>query len=92
MWNTEAIAIGIASRKFKNGTAGKESGSSMDALTIVWQLGQSLSLFGLAAGAVLAFLTDEPYYGRHKNRPNRPCPRPEAHAPMNHRLLLEAEW
>ena len=43
----------------------------MDSLTIVWQLGQSLSLFGLAAGAVLAFLTDEPYYGRHKNRPNR---------------------
>ena len=55
----------------KNGTPGKESGGSMDALTIVWQLGQSLSLFGLAAGAVLVFLSDEPYFGQ-EDHPSPP--------------------
>ena len=43
----------------------------MDALTIVWQLGQSLSLFGLAAGAALAFLGDEPYFGQ-EDHPSAP--------------------
>ena len=92
MWNKEAIAIGIVSRKFKNGTAGEESGGAMDALTFFWQLGLTLSLFGLAAGAAVTFLAEEPYFGRHQDRPTAPCSRPEAHAPKNHRLLLEAEW
>jgi len=64
----------------------------MDASTFFWQLGQTLSLFGLAAGAVLTFMADEPYFGRNADRPSAPHPRPEAHGPMNHRLLLEAEW
>ena len=64
----------------------------MDALTFFWQLGQTLSLLGLAAGGVLTFLADQPYFGRHRDRPRAPFSRPEAHAPTNHRLLLEAEW
>jgi len=42
----------------------------MDALTFFWLLGQALSLFGLAAGAVLVFLADEPFYGRPVDRPS----------------------
>lgn len=64
----------------------------MEAITFFWHLGQTLSLFGLAFGAVLTFLAEEPFYGRHEDRPSAPFSRPEAHAPMNHRLLLEAEW
>ncbi len=64
----------------------------MDALKLFWKLGQTLSLFGPVAGAVFTFLADEPYFGHHQDRPRAPYSRPEAHAPMNHRLLLEAEW
>ena len=67
-------------------------GEHMDVISFLWFLGQTLSLIGIAAGAVLTLLATEPLNGGQKVQPNARVPRPEAHEPLNHRLLLEAEW
>ena len=51
----------------------EESGRATDAL-FYWFLGQTLSLFGLAAGAVPIFLANEPYFGPHCSPAGRSLP------------------
>ena len=67
-------------------------GEHMDIISFLWFLGQTLSLIGIAAGAVLTLFATEPLNGGQKVQPNARVPRPEVHEPLNHRLLLEAEW
>ena len=64
----------------------------MDVISFLWFLGQTLSLIGIAAGAVLTLFATEPLNDGQKVQPNARAPRPEVHEPLNHRLLLEAEW
>ena len=64
----------------------------MDLLSYLWFAGEVLSLFGITAGAVLTLLAREPHGDGQTVRPSARVPRPEVHPPLNHRLLLEAEW
>ena len=69
--------------------SGKDLVIAMEAPTFLWQFGQTLSLFGL--GALPTLMADDPYFGRDTDRPSAPFANRGAHAPMNHRLLLEAK-
>ena len=64
----------------------------MDLLSYLWFAGEVLSLLGITAGAVLTLLESESLGDGQTVRPSARVPRPEVHAPLNHRLLLEAEW
>ena len=70
----------------------RRQGEYMDVISFLWFLGQTLSLIGIAAGAVLTLWATEPLNGGQKVQPNARLPHPEVHEPLNHRLLLEAEW
>lgn len=59
----------------------------MDVLSVLWALGETLSIFVLLAGASLSFIAREPFFSWYMQKPL-----PEVHDPFNHRLLLEAEW
>ena len=67
-------------------------GEHMNVISFLWFLGQTLSLIGIAAGAVLTLLVTEPLNGGQKVQPKARLPHPEIHEPLNHRLPLEAEW
>ena len=64
----------------------------MDALSLFWVLGQTLSILAIVAGAVICLFASEVLDGGQAVRPSSRIPRREVHPPLNHRLLLEAEW
>ena len=64
----------------------------LEVLSYLRFAGEVLSLIGITAGAVLTPLARVPHGGSQTARPSARVPRPEVHPPLNHRLLLEAEW
>lgn len=62
----------------------------MEALELLWRIGQALSVAILCAGAVLTVVNSEVFSGDGAKGRDRAAVTP--HEPMNHRLLLEAEW
>lgn len=64
----------------------------MELLSFIWLLGETLSIAALLAGAGLTVFAKEPFFCWYLERTSTRIPAPEAHEPLNHRLLLEAEW
>ena len=64
----------------------------LEVLSYLWLAGEVLSLLGITAGAALTLLVRGPNGDSQTARPSARVRRPEVHPPLNHRLLLEAEW
>ena len=64
----------------------------LEVLSYLWFAGGVLTLIGITDGAVLKPLARVPHGDSRTARPSARVRRPEVHPPLNHRLLLEAEW
>ena len=64
----------------------------LEVLSYLWFAGEVVSLLVITAGAVLTLLARAPPTDSQTARPSARVRRPEVHPPLNHRLLLEAEW
>ena len=64
----------------------------LEVLSYLWFAGEVVSLLVITAGAVLTLLAHGPPGDSQTARPSARVRRPEVHPPLNHRLLLEAEW